>query len=108
MSDKEITHPTPTELRIDGPVVEILEQVKKWQEHGISQLQNLQEHGNPGVVIKLGSTADGEELDLELNEDSAKGFRVALLVAMSQFGVLPFTMTPNEEPANAEPSEEPV
>lgn len=106
MSDNQITQPAPTELRIDGPVVEILEQVKKWQEHGISQLQNLHEHGNPGVVIKLGSTADGEELDLELNEDSAKGFRVALLVAMSQFGILPFTMTPNEEPADVESPKE--
>jgi len=83
--------PSEIEMRVNGPVVEILQHVEAWHKLAHEQLQTLIDNGNAGVTLDLG------ELKLELNEESAKGFRIALLIAKSQFATLPFNMSPTEQ-----------
>lgn len=84
--------PKEIELKIDGNTVQVLQQIQQWHTAAHEQLVTLLDNGKAGVTLDLGS-----DLKVELNEDSASGFRIACLIAKSLFGTLPFTLSPPAE-----------
>jgi len=71
--------------------VEGLRFLEKWYTSRIEQLRAVKDAIRPGVVIRLEN--DGtESTEFELNEDMAKGMRVALTLVQSLFVKFPVGM----------------
>jgi len=93
---KELTANVP----VNGAALEALQIVAAWHKNGVEQINTLLEHAKNGVTLKMGT--EDKPLDVELNEESAKGFRVGLLLALAQIGTLPFEL---QAPADDEPQD---
>lgn len=68
--------------------VEGLRFLERWYSSRRDQLATLHNAVAPGVAVKF-HNGDSEPTELELNEDMAKGMRIALIAAQSLFGKFP-------------------
>lgn len=89
--------PTEVEVKIDSTTVQILQTIQEWHTVSNDQLMTLIDNAKEGVTLDLGN-----DLKILLTEEMAKGFKTGLLIVKSLFGTLPFTLTPPEDPVEAE------
>jgi len=78
----------------DPEVIEFTEQLRSWHASRVANLQLLLD--NPDADIKMA------DIEIEAGSDIAKGIRVGLQIALSQFGRLPFSVTPCTEEEEGE------
>ena len=81
---------------LDQNTYAILKEIEEWHKHGVAQMQNLLDHAQEGVQLEMGDDSEGNPVRMILNEETAKGLRVGVLVCISAISKLPFTMTVEE------------
>lgn len=82
--------PSTLELPVNGPALGALRIVSTWHENSVEQINTLLDNAKPGVTLKMGT--DDKPLEVVLNEESVKGFRIALLLALALVGTLPYEL----------------
>jgi hypothetical protein len=71
--------------------VEGIRYLERWLNTRLKQLDEVQEHVKAGTELQF-KGAEGNDQSVVLNEDMAKGMRMALVVARSVFEKFPITM----------------
>lgn len=83
------------EIDVQNPeTLQAFKLIEQWHNHGLAQVNTLLDNAKAGVELKFGN--EPTDADFVLNEDTAKGLRVGLILALSSLGKLPFELTFNE------------
>ena len=69
--------------------VEFVNDLKRWHEHQVGQLQIVLE--NKDAVLKIG------DMEIDPDSDLAKGFRAGISVSLELLGELPFTVKEEDD-----------
>lgn len=89
-------------LPVNGPALVALQGVQAWHKKSVEQINILLENCRPGITINMGQDANGKQSELVLTDEMNRGFKVALILALSLVGTLPFELTPPQEATDAE------
>lgn len=78
---------------MDDEVVEVIQQLMRWHERQVADLQTIV---NTKQVSEIRMGPGGDD-DLVLSGDKAKGFRMGVAYALTRLGKLPIELTPPDD-----------